>query len=934
MQGRLLFLFAATFCSVVSNPIDLFEPVLFEQEVPRAELEEYRLNEDVWPSHYDVELTPYFEDEAEHEAFTFDGIVSIKLKPSKVGVTNIALHVAEINITSLILNQADNNAVISTGQTSYNEDTEILTIPINAPLGELDYLLKINYVGILSSDMRGFYRSYYKVGDKNVWLASTQFQTTSARRAFPCFDEPKFKATFQIKINRPQNFRSFSNTEIKLESDLTNGRVQDEFERTPVMSTYLVAFIVAEYEVNYKDGMGVLARPEAMNQTDYSLQVGIALLKQLESWIDYPYTSVAEMTRMYMAAVPDFSAGAMENWGLLTYRETNILYRSEDSTSLQQQRIAAVISHEIAHQWFGDLVTCEWWDVTWLNEGFARYFQYFGTALVEQNWNLDYQFVIEQLQGVMQMDSLESTHPMTHNVYTQSQVSNIFDNISYNKGAVVLRMVEHAIGTEKFQNALRKYIKEREFKTSRPDNLFSALNQHGEAAISDFMEPWTIQSGYPLVTVTGSEDGFSIIQKRFLLNNMSHIDQSLWPLPITYATKQEDFQNTKPTVVDTREYKIPISNASQLPYFILNNQQVGYYRVNYDTANWDKISDALRSDNFSGIHVLNRAQVVDDLFNLARAGEVTYESALEILDYLQAETEYPPWLSAINGLTILSRRIHPEDEEMFAKYIIQLFSKVYDMVKFQAPSEDESRLTTYLRINVLQWTCNYGHSACKEAAVEEFRRYFNNTAVKVHPDLRQVVYCEGIRQGTEEHFDFLWNQYLTTNMATEQILILQGLGCAQEKEQIFKLMDAISSDEIRLQDKSTAFSYLLANPYTLDHLSEYLRTYYVRWADAHGSYMNVASAFNSLLARMKTDEQMLIVQSFAKRNEKVFGENAYKSILQGIEDFGANQEFVEKNRPAIRSFLEVKTKSSSPRITGVGLTVLIGVVITSLLERR
>ncbi|XP_055523953.1 membrane alanyl aminopeptidase [Wyeomyia smithii] len=930
MNGALLCSFAAaTICGVLSNPVDLFQPAVFA-ETPRAELADYRLNEDVWPSHYDVELTPYFEDEAEHAAFTFDGTVTIKLKPSKAGVTKIDLHVARINKTSLTLNNAANNVVVPIEETIYNEETEILTIPVSGALDETDYLLKISYIGELADDMHGFYRSYYKVGGKNVWLATTQFQTTSARRAFPCFDEPKFKATFQIRINQPNSYNSFSNTAILSENQLPNGRTQVTFEMTPIMSTYLVAFIVAQYEENFENGIGILARPEAKNQTDYSLQVGIKLLKELGSWIDYPYNSVPEMTRMYMAAVPDFSAGAMENWGLLTYRETNILYRSDDSTSLQQQRIAAVISHEIAHQWFGDLVTCEWWDVTWLNEGFARYFQYFGTALVEQSWNLDYQFVVEQLQGVMQMDSLESTHPMTHNVYTQAQVSNIFDNISYNKGAVVLRMVEHAITTEKFQNALREYIKERQFKTSRPENLFSALNLHGKADISTFMKPWTTQSGYPLVTVTGSDDGFTINQRRFLLNNMSHDDPTLWPLPITYATKEEDFENTMPTVVDTSEYKITITNVTQLPYFILNNQQVGYYRVNYDTANWDKISTALRSENFGGIHVLNRAQIVDDLFNLARAGEVKYESALDILDYLQDETEYPPWLSAVNGLTILSRRIHPEDEELFAQYVIQLFSKVYNMVKFEAPAEAESRLITYLRINVLQWACNYGHSECKRAAVEEFNRYFNNTAEKVHPDLRQIVYCEGVRQGTEEHFDFLWNQYLTTNMATEQILILQGLGCVQEKEQIFKLMDAISSDDIRSQDKSTAFSYLLANPYTIDHLSEYLRMYYVRWAEAHGSYMNVASALNNLLARMKSNEQMWAVRSFAERNEKVFGVNAYNSIIQGIEDFQANQEFVEKNRVAIRNFLEEKTRSSGTGITAVGLTILLSAIIALL----
>lgn len=932
MKGTVVYLLAASVCCALAGPIDLLKTSDSVEEIsPRAELAEYRLNDDVMPSHYDLTLTPYFEDEDTHQAFTFDGISAMTFRVTKPGVTSIVLHMWKINITSWFLKLSSDSSDVPHGVESYDEETHKLTIPVNQALAEnTDYLLIFNYVGLLDDDMHGFYRSYYKVDGKKVWMASTQFQQTHARRAFPCFDEPRFRSTFQVRINRPSNYKTFSNTPIIRQTPLSTGRYQDEFAKTPAMASYLLAFIVADYEVNEKDGMGILARREAMNQTDYSLQSGIDLLKAIETWIDYPYSSVPEMTRMYMSAVPDFSAGAMENWGLLTYRESNILYHSSDSTSLQQQRIAAVISHEIAHQWFGDLVTCEWWDVTWLNEGFARYFQFFGTALVETKWDLALQFVVEQLQGVMQMDSLESTHPMTHNVYTPAQVSGIFDSISYNKGAVTLRMVEHLISTEKFKTALRQYIKERAFKSTRPENLFEALNEHGDPTVRDFMEPWTVQPGYPLVTVIGSDDGYSITQQRFLVNNMNHDDKSTWPLPITYATKEADFENTKPTIVNTTTYKITVTKPEELSYFILNNQQVGYYRVNYDADNWAKISKALHSENFGGIHVLNRAQIVDDLFNLARADVVKYDTALEILDYLQAETEYPPWLAAVNGLTTLSRRIHHEDDEKFAKYIVQLFSKAYALVKFNAPTAEESRLFTYLRINVLQWSCNYGNAECKKAALEEFVRFYEKPTEKVHPDLRQVVYCEGIRQGTDEHFDFLWDQYLSANMATEQILILQGLGCAQDREQIFKVMDAITSDDIRPQDKSTAFSYLLLNPYTLDYLSEYLRTYYVRWANAHGSYSNVASAFNNLLARMKTDEQMWRIRSFAARNEQVFGEAAYKSIESGVEDYFVNKNFTEKHRAVIGEFLDkALSKSGAEKVT-VGILTLVAVVVALL----
>lgn len=229
------------------------------------------------------------------------------------------------------------------------------------------------------------------------------------------------------------------------------------------MSTYLLAFIVSEFRVrsNTDNTFGVIARPAAYGQTEYAFNVGPPLLQKLEEWTDFNYTSAPGITKMHMAALPDFSAGAMENWGLLTYRETALLYDPLESTDLAQQRVASVITHEQAHMWFGDLVTCEWWNYTWLNEGFARFFQYFGTHLIENTWELDNQFVVEQLQAVLLSDSLESTHPMTFEVNSPSEIATAFDSISYNKGASVLRMVQHVIGADNFRNAVREYLKEK-----------------------------------------------------------------------------------------------------------------------------------------------------------------------------------------------------------------------------------------------------------------------------------------------------------------------------------------------------------------------------------------------------------------------------------------------------------------------------------------
>ncbi|XP_041764059.1 membrane alanyl aminopeptidase-like [Anopheles merus] len=916
-------------CAVVStaSPLDPDRYFLVEAE-PRAQLEDYRLNDDVWPTHYDIEIKPYLEQEGNKAQFTFDGSAKITVATQKQNVMQIKLHMARMDISAWSVTRKSDNTIIPTLPQTYDQETQILTLPLSSALqANVEYVLSFTYVGNMDDDMHGFYRSYYWEDGVKVWMGSTQFQQTHARRAFPCFDEPRFKATFQLKINHKTQYNVYSNTAIVGTAVAEVGRSLTTFGVTPSMSSYLIAFIVAPYQINDRDGMGILARPQAQNQTQYSLDVGIKLLKALEEWIDYPYASVAGMTRMYMAAVPDFSAGAMENWGLLTYRETNILYRSDDSTSMQQHRIAAVISHEIAHQWFGDLVTCEWWDVTWLNEGFARYYQYYGTALVETEWDLDHQFVVEQLQSVMQMDSLRSTHPMTHPVYTQAQASGIFDSISYNKGAVMLRMMEHYLTTETFKTALRAYIKDRAFKTTRPEDLFSALNRYDPNARS-YMEPWTVQPGYPLVTVTSHDTGFTVTQKRFLVNEPDHNEQTAWPLPITFATKASEFSITRPAFYTGMTFDIPMPGASDVEYFILNNQQVGYYRVNYDAILWGKISKALHSEGFGGIHVLNRAQIVDDLFNLARGDVVPYGTALEILEYLKEETEYAPWLAAVNGLTTLSRRIHADDEKLFAAHILDIFSKAYDIVKFQAPTATERRIFTYMRQNVLQWACNYGHEECSKAAVAEFHRYHQNPSVKVHPDLRQVVYCEGIRKGSTEEFEFLWNQYLTTNVATEQILILQGLGCVSSSELITDMLNGIASPHVRSQDKNNAFTYVINNPYTLPHVSRYLQQNHANWAASHGSYTNVASAFNNVLARLKSDSERDAISAFIESNKNILGQAAYDSIKTGLEDYETNKQFTLRNRDEIHDFLDNKINGGAATILAnvsmiVGLLMLI-----------
>ncbi|KFB52688.1 AGAP013146-PA-like protein [Anopheles sinensis] len=769
----------------VCTPLNLNNRLLDFESTVEVEPEAYRLNEDVWPTHYDLEIKPYFANESNKAAFTFDGITTITITALKEGVTSIKLHQLDLDIQSWYLLRRSNSQIVRQGNKTYDLETEILTLTLAEPLlPNVEYLLSFHYIGAIQNELHGFFRSSFNRSGEQVWFGTTQFQATDARRAFPCFDEPKFKATFELKINhKPLEYSVYSNTPIRSSVDVGNNRSLTTFGVTPKMSTYLLAFIVAPFEVTGEDRVRVLAPPGVSRQTSYAVQAGLKLLQYLEDWINYSVDNFYETFPIYMAAMPVFPSGAMENWGLIIYKESLLLYDPVEDTSLDKQKIATTIAHELAHQWFGNLVTCDWWNVTWLNEGFATYLEYFGTASVEPDWELEQQFVVHKLQKAMQLDVTEWTHAVTSPVHSSNDVLRVFDDISYNKAAAVLRMVEHFLTSPIFQLALREYVKAQAFQTARPEHLFAVLNRH-KANTSAYIEPWTTQPGFPLVTVSITEGGFTLTQKRFFANGTDNNENSLWPIPVTYATKPEDFANTMPTFLTASSYNVSVPNASSVRYFIVNNQQVGYYRVNYEPNLWEKISNALRSDNYGGIHVLNRAQIVDDLFNLAAADVMSYTAALNILDYLKTETEYLPWRAAINGLEDLSLKIHADDEKLFSNYILHIFESVYKKVDFRPPVNSERRVDSYLRREVLQWTCRHGHEDCRRKAEEEFERFRKNPSVNIHPDLREIVYCEGVRNGSAIQFDFLLNRYQAANTTKESDLILKGLSCVEENDLI------------------------------------------------------------------------------------------------------------------------------------------------------
>ncbi|KAH9643224.1 hypothetical protein HF086_012886 [Spodoptera exigua] len=723
----------------VFENVDAFDNI----ELTNVGASPYRLPTTTAPVKYDLSWTISFTPQR-----TYSGTVTITLEAKQPNVNQIVIH-SDHTVNSNVQLRFGQNIIptdvsiqkeyqffivtLRDGVLSYNE-----THPIQ-------YTLSIDFTGTFRTDMYGIYESWFRNTPQEPvqWMATTQFQATAARYAFPCYDEPSFKAKFNVNIRLPQNYNSWFCTKlIKSDTYSTTEKI-DYYEETPKMSTYLLALIVADYG-KIDNGQvdkyhEVIARRGALaeSQGDYALKTGEALLTRMSTITDYDFYSQDSNLKMTQAAIPDFGAGAMENWGLLTYREAYLLSDPTHTSSHFKQIIAYILSHEIAHMWYGNLVTNDWWDVLWLNEGFARYYQYFLTYEVE-DLGFNIRFVPEQVHTALLSDSSNNPHPLTNpGVGSPRSVSAMFSTISYNKGAAIIRMTEHLLGKNVHDIGLRKYLKDNEFGTTTPIDLFNALNEAGVANGAfnnypsfDFVayyKSWTEQPGHPILNVhiNHTSGQMTIHQRRFNINTGYSLQNTLYDIPITFTTAYDaNFINTKPTHIIKEPITVIDRGYHGDHWTIFNIKQTGFYRVNYDDYSWNLIALGLRGPSRLVIDELNKAQIVNDVFSFARAGIMRYDRALHILSFLAEEDQYAPWVAAVTGFNWLRNRL-------------------------------------------------VGHPLLAVVDVSFVDR-----------DSRNWVYCNGLRQGTEADFTLLWNKFINENLYTEKIVLLQTLGCTPHRNSL------------------------------------------------------------------------------------------------------------------------------------------------------
>lgn len=867
-----------------------------------------RLPRSLVPLHYDVELEPRL-----YGNFTFSGNVAILVSCAQAA-SNVTLHIKDLNVSDVSVTGAGGGAVEIDGH-SENKALQFLVIALKKPLAEsTNYTIRMRFVGLLNDDLAGFYRSSYvdDSGQKR-WLAATQFQATDARRAFPCFDEPDMKATFAVTIVRPDNMTALSNMPINTTSPRPNGTKADKFETTVRMSTYLLAFVVSDFESRGDAKFRVWARPNAISSVDYALSIGPRILEFYEKYFSEKYP----LPKTDMVALPDFNAGAMENWGLVTFRETALLFKRNESSALNKERVATVVSHELAHQWFGNLVTMKWWDDLWLNEGFATYVEYLGIDFVHKDWEMAKQFIAAELQPVMEMDALKSSHPVSVPVYNPDEIIENFDKISYGKGASIIRMMNYFLTEPIFRKGVSNYLKKRAFTNARQDDLWEELTMAQEKEprvdVKTVMDSWTLQTGYPVITFNRSYDSneATVTQQRFLVDGTTD-NKTLWRVPITYTDAQNpNFTDTFPKLWLNEKSTVIKGLPSSTQWFIANVQQVGFYKVNYDEQNWKLLIDQLMN-NHEKIDVMNRAQALDDILDLARAGFVDYGLALNATQYLSKEESYIAWSPIGANLAFISRMLETTDVYgKWKKYLLSLTKPAYDRLTWKE-EEGEPILTTLLRSHMYSMVCHLGEESCVNEALKDFRawRESKSETSPIKPNFRGFVYCTAIENGNYDDWLFLWEMYNKTNVASEKAKQLQSLACSREPWVLnsFLMKTITPNSGIRRQDggsvisavASTVFGRSLLFDFLLEHWEAIYKTY-------SGGAFALSGIFSSCGSAIHSRFQLEMLSVFYQKHNKTISAVG-RTYKQSVEKAESNIRWKEKNLDRIRDWLNAKIK--------------------------
>ena len=814
---------------------------------------------DTVPINYQLTFEP------DLKKFTFFGTETITVsckKPTK----KITMHCAELKIKYCIVKSED-DVISSTTKT--NENREELFINLSKKIKGI-VTITLEFQGILNDRLLGFYRSQYKQNGKTKYLATTQFEAADARRAFPCWDEPEAKATFEISIIADNKFTAISNMPIKSKKKIKNKTLY-KFEKTPVVSTYLIYLGVGEFEyLTGKTGkvqIRVITTKGNKSKGKYSLDLGKKLLTSYEKYFGIKYP----LPKLDLIAIPDFAAGAMENWGAITFRETILLYDPKTSSTRTKQFIAEVISHEIAHQWFGNLVTMKWWNDLWLNESFATFM---ATKFVDKfypEWNLWDQFIEDAMNTAMGLDSLKTTHPIDVTVNSPAEIREIFDAISYDKGGCVLRMLENYVGETNFRAGLKNYLSTFKYGNAQGQDLWDAIGKASKMPVSAMVNSWLKQPGFPQVEITQNDKSLVLKQSRFLMEPTPKTQKGLWHVPITLGLGNETV--TKLITKKSITVKTPSSSG-----FVANIGRTGFYRVKYDDG---ILLDLKMLVDQKQIPHVDRWAIQNDLFALCIAGKEDVANYLDFTDAYFDEDSYLPLTNVANNLNFLASLTFFEDfTDEIREYAINYFRKILSNLGW-APKKSDKHTDAFMRGFSIYVLGKLGDDSIIEQAEIKFKAFLKNPST-LHPDIRESIFSLVAWNGNVKTHSMFVTLYKKAKTMEEKLRFLGAMCSFRDEKLLIKTLQFSQTSEVRSQNMQLPIMRIAANPYGKKILWPWLKKNWGKMSKKVGYGNPLFNRIVASIALVADDSMESDIKAFFKKNPTPGTERTQTQTLEKI----------------------------------------------------
>ncbi len=815
------------------------------------------------------------------KTFRFEGRVVIKADATK-GTKLIKLNSKELKIKSI---KVSGNKSAQSASFRLDPKNEVMTIALRRPVrGSIS--IEIRYSGVNNDKLYGFYRSKYTYRKKDAYILTTQFEAPNARAALPCLDEPAYKATFDVALVVDKKLSTVSNMPIKSTKDAGKGKKRVTFATTPRMSTYLLYMGVGDFErVSGNAGklkVSVVTVPDKRALTGIPLDYAKRFVLDLQSYFNVKY----QLPKLDVIAIPDFAAGAMENWGAVTFREAALLCDNKNAAVTTKQYIAEVVAHEFAHQWFGDLVTMRWWDDMWLNESFATLMASMAVDREFPEWKTMLGYRYDTMDTAMVVDGMKNTHPISTEVRTVGEIEKLFDAIGYEKGGSMLLMLKDYVGSETFRKALHNYLKRHSYSNATKSDLWDAVQKQADREgkrmpINSMMQNWLDRPGYPVLHVRMGDGYADIAQERFTISG--NMQERPWIVPINYLTEK----GPGAFLLSQKSARIRVRGD----WIKLNHGQSGFYRVRYDSDMLARLGEMIKDGK---LDALDGWGVENDLFAMARSRTVNVFDYLDFVKRYAMDPGYPLSMSVSEHLSwITTISVGREWRDQAVAISRDFHKRVLESLGWKTGEKEEATDTLRRSMSISALGMLKDPETVSKAS--EIFDAFVNRKERIDDNIKSAVYMTvAFNRPSEELLDRFMELYKNDPVPQDKSRALQSAGMLGDRSLVRKALGFALSKQVRIQDSWRIMVGAGSNPITDDIYREWAMVNWKRLMKTFPPSTHVMGRYTEVFGAAKDKESRDKIAGFFGKKQNIRDDIVLDS-KKAIERIDSNIRFLEVN---------------------------------------